>query len=35
VLGVEEAAGGALANIALVDRHVGEGELVEVFEHHP
>jgi hypothetical protein len=32
-LGVEEAAGGEFANLALVQRRVGEDELVEVFEH--
>ena len=31
-LGVQEGAGGKFAHLALIDRRVGEDELVEVFE---
>jgi hypothetical protein len=31
-LGVEEGAGGQLTHLALIDRRVGEDELVEVFQ---
>jgi hypothetical protein len=31
-LGVQESAGGELANLALIDRRIGEDELVEVLE---
>src|SRR5436190_23479406 len=31
--GIEESAGGEFAHLALIDRHVGEDEAVEVFEH--
>jgi hypothetical protein len=32
-LGVQEYAGGQFANLTLVDRRVGEHELIEVLEH--
>src|SRR5450759_1960853 len=32
-LGVEEGAGGELANLPFVDRSIGEDELVQIFEN--
>jgi hypothetical protein len=32
-LGVEEGAGGEFANLAFVDRRVGEDELVDILEN--
>jgi len=31
-LGVQEGAGGELANLSFIDRRIGEGECIDVFE---
>jgi hypothetical protein len=31
-LGVQEGAGGELANLSFIDRRIGEGERIDVFE---